>query len=147
VGLVGVGGDRRDAGGGSITSAAVMAACGGAPAREDDGAAMEGFSKAGRSEGAQRHSTGVRARGSRRAATCRRRHGSGTSAETRGTRWNEESMSFSESRKADSSLWLSKMMTGSGISLPSGSRWPWQPMVELGREQERPAWSGKERRE
>ena len=48
MGLVGVGGDRRGAGGGSSTSAAVMAACGGAPAREDDGAAMEGFSKAGR---------------------------------------------------------------------------------------------------
>ena len=43
MGLVGVGGDRRGAGGGSSTSAA----CGGAPAREDDGAAMEGFSKAG----------------------------------------------------------------------------------------------------
>ena len=55
-------------------------------------------------------------------------------------------MSFSESREVDSSLWLSKMMTGSGISPPSGSRWPWQPMVELGGEQERPAWSGKERR-
>ena len=47
MGLVGVGGDRRGAGGGSSTSAAVMAACGGALAREDDGVAMEGFSKAG----------------------------------------------------------------------------------------------------
>ena len=63
MGLVGVGGDRRGAGGGSSTLAAVMAACGGAPAREDDGAAMEGFSKAGRSEGARRHSTRARARG------------------------------------------------------------------------------------
>ena len=138
MGLVGVGGDRRGAGGGSSTSAAVMAACGGAPAREDDGAAMEGFSKAWRSGGARQPSTGARTRGSRRAAACRRRHGSGTSAETRGTHWNEESMSFSESRKVDSSLWLSKTMTGSGISLPGGSRWPWQPMVELGCEQERP---------
>ena len=66
-----VGGDRRGAGGGSSTSAAVMAACGGAPAREDDGAAMEGFSKAGRSGDARRPSTGARARGSRRAAACR----------------------------------------------------------------------------
>ena len=63
MGLVGVGGDRRGAGGGSCTSAAVMAACDGAPAREDDGVAMEGFSKAGRSGGARRPSTGVRARG------------------------------------------------------------------------------------
>ena len=126
MGLVGVGGDRRGAGGGSSTSAAVMAACGGAPAREDDGAAMEGFSKAGRSGGARRSSTGARARGSRRAAACRRRHGSGTSAETRGTHWNEESMSFSESREFDFSLWFSKIMTGSGISPTSGSWRPWE---------------------
>ena len=43
MGLVGVGAFGE-------APAAVMAACGGAPAREDDGAAMEGFSKAGRSE-------------------------------------------------------------------------------------------------
>ena len=110
MGLVGVEGDRRGAGGGSSTSAAVMAVCGGAPAREDDGAAMEGFSKAGRSGGARRPSTGARARGSRRAAACRRRHGSRTSAETHGTRWDEESMSFGGSPRFGSSLWTKKMV-------------------------------------
>ena len=98
-------------------------------------AAMGGFSGAGRSVGARRRGTEARARVSRRAAACRWRHDSRTSAETRGTRWNEESICFRESRKVDSSLWLSKTMTGCGSSPLSGSRWPWQPMVELGREQ------------
>ena len=90
---------------------------------------MGGFSRAGRSVGARRRGTEARARGLRRATACRHWHGSGTSAETRGTRWNEESMSFSESRKVDSSLWLSKMMTGSRISPPSGSWRPWRAAV------------------
>ena len=38
-------------------------------------------------------------------------------------------MSFSESRKVDSSLWLSKMMTGSRISPPSGSWRLWRAAV------------------
>ena len=94
-----------------------------------DRAAMGGFSRAGRSVGARRRGTEARARVSRRAAACRRRHDSRTSTKTRGMRWNEESMSFRESRKVDSSLWLSKMMTGSRISPPSGSWRPWRAAV------------------
>jgi len=129
VGLVGVGGDRRGPATGAVPQAVMAAALSPTARRVDDGEAMGGFIRVGRSRGARRCDVGARARGSRRAAAGRRRHGSGTSAETRGTRWNEESMSFSESRKVDSSLWLSKMMTGSRISPPSGSWRPWRATV------------------
>jgi len=101
VGLVGVGGDRRGPATGAVPQAVMAAALSPTARRVDDGEAMGGFIRVGRSRGARRCGAGARAPGSRRAAACRRRHGSETSAETRGTRWNEESMSISASPSFD----------------------------------------------
>ena len=102
--------------GGPATGAAARAAMAAAPSpaarHVGDGAAMGGFNKAGRTGGARRCGAGARARGSRRAAACHRWHGCRTSAETTGTRKNEESMSFRESRGVDFSRGLVETVAG-----------------------------------
>ena len=104
------------AGGGPATGAAAQAAMAAAPspaARQvGDGAAMGGFNKARRTGGARRCGAGARACGSRRAAACHRWHGCRTSAETTGTRKNEESMSFRESRGVNFIRGLVETVTG-----------------------------------
>jgi len=108
--------DAEVAGGGPATGAAARAAMAAAPspaARQvGDGAAMRGFNKAERTGGARRCGAGARACGSRRAAACHRWHGCRTSAETTGTRKNEESMSFRESRGVNFIRGLVETVTG-----------------------------------
>jgi len=107
--------------------------CGGAPVsswrRGGHGRIQQGWG----SGGARRRSIEARAHGLRRAAACRRWHGSGTSAETRGTRKNEESTSISAPPSFDLSRWTKKTVAGRWSStsrwgsMAMDGRWPEDP--------------------
>jgi len=105
-------GGRRRAAHRSSARRRSATACGGAPVsgwrRGGHGRIQQGWG----SGGARRRGTEARAHGLWRAAACRRRHGSGTSAETRGTRKNEESTSISASPSFDLSRWTKKTVAG-----------------------------------
>jgi len=126
-------GGRRRAAHRSSARRRSATACGGAPVsgwrRGGHGRIQQGWG----SGGARRRGTEARAHGLRRAAACRRRHGSGTSAETRGTRKNEESTSISASPSFDLSRWTKKMVavrwssTSRWGSMAMDGRWPEDP--------------------
>jgi len=132
-GLSAAEGSRRRAAHGSSARRQSATACGGAPVsgwrRGSHGRIQQGWVEWGRSAAWHR----ARACGLRQAAACRRRHGSGTSAETRGTRKNEESTSISASPSFDLSRWTKKTVAGRWSStsrwgsMAMDGRWPEDP--------------------